>query len=90
MHLRPCAHKSGSRESNAERTYEYFQNFILEILVRTAIRRTPPPWGDEKLARQRLVIPANFVARIVRPEAQSDFDSLESRTEGKRTTQQSR
>jgi hypothetical protein len=41
-------------------------------------------WGDEKLARQRLVIPANSVARIVRPEAQSDFDSLKPRTEGKR------
>ena len=36
------------------------------------------------------MIPANFVAQIVRPEAQSDFDSLEPRTEGKLTTQQSR
>ena len=55
--------------------------------ARTGIAKA---WGDEKLVRQRLVIPANSVARIVRPEAQSDFDSLEPRTEGKRTTQQSR
>ena len=33
--------------------------------------------------------PPILLRRIVRPEAQSDFDSLEPRTEGKRTTQRS-
>jgi hypothetical protein len=41
--------------------------------------------GNEEFKNRK-----DFVARIVGPEAQSDCDSLEPRTEGKRTTQQSR